>query len=306
MANITHVFVLMMENRSFDHLLAFSYIPGIPPPDPLWGMTPDALDRAPLDPPHEFENVRDQVAGDPPMSGFRAQPYWNVSGRGFTANHLPILTTLAGKYCLFDNWYSSLHGSTWPNRFFAHAASSGGLDNSPSAPTTIESETIDSLSFTFQNGTLFQRLEKANRRWRVYHDDYFPQVLSIKHMIDPFRIDTQKFRWVRRGRDETFINDLNHRYDVDYTFIEPNYGLTRGGFAHGNCQHPKGSMAAGEAFIQYVYEAIRNSPVWETSLLIITYDEHGGFFDHQEPRGAIVPGDDSRNQRRAAHPQGFA
>jgi phospholipase C len=304
-ADIKHVFVLAMENRSFDHLFAFSSGLELPPPEAQWGMTPDAPDRAPLDPPHDFEDVALQIGAQPPMSGFRQQSYWSVSRQGFAAGALPILTALAGDYFLFDTWFSSVPGPTWPNRFFLHAGSSAGLDNSPSAATTIESETVDSLSFSFPNGTLFRRLEDAGRTWRVYHDDLFPQVLAIKDMIDPFRLNTGKFSWLRAGEKEFFVDDLANDYGVDYTFIEPNYGLSTNGFENGNCQHPIGSMAAGEAFIKYVFESIRNSPVWPKSLLIITYDEHGGFFDHQTPPAAVPPGDGMQNQNRSAHPQNF-
>ena len=306
MADIKHVFVLMLENRSFDHLFAFSGRKGVPTPDPQWGMTADAPDRVALDPPHEFEDVAAQIGGNPPMSGFAQQSYWNVSRQGFAAGSLPVLRTLAEQYFLFDNWYSSLPGPTWPNRFFVHAGSSGGLDNSPSAATTIESETIDSLSFAFPGGTLYSSLEGAGRRWRVYHDDLFPQVLAIKDMIDPFRLNTDKFSWVRVGEKEFFVDDLANGYDIDYTFIEPNYGLASGGFANGNCQHPIGSMAAGETFIKYIYDAIRNSPIWPQSLLIVTYDEHGAFFDHQSPPAAIPPNNGTQNHDRAQHPQNFA
>ena len=306
MADIKHVFVLMLENRSFDHLFAFSGRSGVAPVDAGLGMTADAPDRAPLDPPHEFEDVAAQISGNPPMSGFAQQPYWNVSRQGFAAGTLPVLRTLAGQYFLFDNWYSSMPGPTWPNRFFVHAGSSGGLDNSPAAATTIESETIDSLSFSFPSGTLYTRLQQANRTWRVYHDDLFPQVLAIQDMIDPFRLNTGQFSWLRAGEKEFFVDDLADGFDVDYTFIEPNYGLATGGFQNGNCQHPIGSMAAGEAFIRYVYEAIRNSPVWPQSLLIITYDEHGAFFDHQNPPAAIAPNDGTQNHGRAENPQNFA
>jgi phospholipase C len=305
-ADIKHVFVLMLENRSFDHLFAFSGRNGVPPPDANWAMTADAPDRAPLDPPHEFEDVAAQIGGNPAMSGFAQQSYWNVSRQGFAGGALPVLRTLANQYFLFDNWYSSMPGPTWPNRFFVHAGSSGGLDNSPSAATTIESETVDSLSFSFPNGTLFTRLQQANRSWRVYHDDLFPQVLAIKDMIDPFRLNTGHFSWLRAGEKQFFVDDLAQGFDVDYTFIEPNYGLASGGFENGNCQHPTGSMAEGEALIQYVYESIRNSPVWPQSLLIITYDEHGAFFDHQEPPAAIAPDDGTQNHDRAENPRNFA
>ncbi|HEX3914879.1 MAG TPA: alkaline phosphatase family protein [Steroidobacteraceae bacterium] len=306
MADIKHVFVLMLENRSFDHLFAFAGLGGMAPPDPNWGMTDAAPDRAPLDPPHEFEDVAAQIGANPSMSGFAQQSYWAVSRQGFAAGALPVLRTLADEYCLFDNWYSSMPGPTWPNRFFVHAGTSGGLDNSPSAATTIESETVDSLSFSFPNGTLYTHLAAANRSWRVYHDDVFPQVLAIKEMVDPFRLNTARFSWVRAGESQFFADDLNNGYDVDYTFIEPNYGLAAGGFADGNCQHPVGSMAAGEAFIQYIYESIRNSAVWPQSMLVITYDEHGAFFDHQNPPAAIAPDDGTQNHERAEHPQNFA
>jgi phospholipase C len=306
MADIKHVFVLMLENRSFDHLFAFSGRSGVALPDAGFGMTADAPDRAPLDPPHEFEDVAAQIGGNPPMSGFAQQPYWNVSRQGFAAGALPVLRTLASQYFLFDNWYSSMPGPTWPNRFFVHTGSSGGLDNSPAAATTIESETLESLSFSFPSGTLYTCLQQANRTWRVYHDDLFPQVLAIKDMIDPFRMNTGQFSWLKVGEKQCFIDDLADGYDVDYTFIEPNYGLATGGFQNGNCQHPIGSMAAGEAFVQYVYEAIRNSPVWPQSLLIVTYDEHGAFFDRQSPPAAVPPNDGTQNHGRAENPQNFA
>jgi phospholipase C len=77
-------------------------------------------------------------------------------------------------------------------------------------------------------------------------------------------------------------------------FIEPNYGLLEPplfDFRCGNSQHPSDDVARGEALIKQVYEAIRQSPHWESSLLLITYDEHGGFFDHVVPPAAVPPGD---------------
>ncbi len=303
---IQHVFVLMMENRSFDHLLGLSGLPGVIAPDPFWGVRSGAPDRAPLDPPHEFEDVRAQIAGNPPNSGFHLQPYASVSLQGFGPSALPVLSTLAREYLLFDNWYASIPGPTWPNRFFVHAGTSGGLDNSPSDPECIECETIDSLGFTFQHGTLYQRLTAAGRRWRIYHADAFPQVLAIRHMIDPFRLKTDHFRWIGDAAASDFARDLNGGYDVDYTFIEPDYGLLEGGMAHGNSQHPTGSVAAGEAFMRAIYTALRASAIWTESLLFLTYDEHGGFFDRIYPPPATPPGDDDRNRMRAAQPAQFA
>jgi phospholipase C len=172
-------------------------------------MYGNAPDRAVSDPGHEFEDVSQQIAGSPPMSGFQSLPDWNITRQGLAVGDLPILRTLAKQYCLFDNWYSSLPGPTWPNRFFVHAGSSGGLDNSPSDATTIETETIDSLSFQFPNLTVYDHLAAAGHSWRVYHDDLFPQVLAIKGMIDPFRLNDDHFRWIRTSGAETFRNDLH-------------------------------------------------------------------------------------------------
>lgn len=303
---IRHIFVLAMENRSFDHLLAYSGLPGISAPDSAFGLTAGATDRPRLDPSHEYEDVAQQIAGDPPMSGFAQLPYAQVSLAAFPQGAVPMLRGLASEFLLFDNWFASIPGPTWPNRFFLHAGSSGGLDNSPSAVTSVSSETVDSLSFDFQHGTIFQQLQSSGRTWRVYHDDLFPQVLAIKHMIDPFRLNTSQFSWFQAPGTDCFNRDLHNDYQVDYTFLEPNYGLAGGDFSSSNCQHPLGSLQAGEAFIRYVYAAIRNSPIWPSSLLIITYDEHGGFFDHVAPPAATPPGDDARNHNRAEHPMDFA
>jgi phospholipase C len=77
---------------------------------------------------------------------------------------------------------------------------------------------------------------------------------------------------------------------VRYVHIEPSYGFLDK-FRYGSSQHPLASVRVGDNFIKTIYEAIRNSPVWESSLLIITWDEHGGFYDHVPPPPAVPPGD---------------
>lgn len=263
MADVAHVFVLVMENRSFDHLFGLSGINGVQPPGNSWPFSYGATDRLTEDPPHEFDDVAKQLAGTPPMSGFRDGKSAAIAMKGFRPADLPVIDQLARDFVLFDNWYSSMPGPTWPNRFFVHAASSGGLDNSPDPFSSAASVTIDSLGFDFENGTIFDRLDKHGKTWRVYHADAFPQVLAIKGLVGGF-FGTATFRAITPGSaDDLFKRDLNDKYDVAYTFIEPDYGLLSGDFANGNSQHPVGSMAAGESFIKYVYETIRNSKVWE-------------------------------------------
>ena len=306
MADIAHVFVLMMENRSFDHLLGLAGLDGVTPPPATWSFTAGAPDRLASDPPHEFDDVAAQLGGTPPMSGFGTGASASLAMRGFGPGTLPVIAQLAQEFVLFDNWYSSMPGPTWPNRFFAHAASSGGLDNSPGSLTSAASETVHNLGFSFENGTLFDSLAAAGKKWRVYHADAFPQVLAIRGLVGTF-FNGDTFRTISpKHADDAFAQDLHDNYDIDYTFIEPNYGLLSGNFSEGNSQHPVGSMSAGEQFIQYVYETIRNSPVWPRCVLLLTWDEHGGFFDHRVPPAAVPPGDANTNGARAARPRNFA
>ena len=304
MAPIEHVFVLMLENRSFDHFFGLSGRPGVPrPTDP--GFGPGAKDQSAADPPHEFNDVQSQVTGGT-MGGFPPD-----AKRAFTPDQIPVISQLADEFLLFDNWYSSLPGPTWPNRFFVHAASSGGLAASPRASDTFTSVTFPSAAFQFEHGTIYDRLTAAGKTWRVYHGDVHPQVLSLDGMVAK-SFDRKFFRPVlpdplNPGASD-FATDLaSGTYDIDYTFIEPNYAIEFAAqFVHGDSQHPRGFVSAGEKFIRSVYESIRNSSVWGKSALLILWDEHGGFYDHAPLQSAVPPGDRPLNAKRAgANPPVF-
>ena len=316
--------VLMMENRSFDHLfgglkatnaaidgLADKQYPNYP--DPLTEQQPpvyasfDADFAMPFDPPHEFCDVQKQLYGPDPteklcsnprvtpalMNGFlycgiKTSAADNVSGTGgrvmqcFLPSQVPCLTTLAQEFAMFNYWYSSLPGPTWPNRFFVHAATSGGLSDSPG--------TMDIVSgYSFKNGTIYQTLANAGKDWRIYHDG-LPQTSGIDSLrlayIDPF---TKNFREMKHFADDVAAGIL-----PEYTFIEPCYGgFLDTNFASGNSMHPQDDIRAGDALIKQVYETLRNSSYWQDTMLIITFDEHGGFFDHVPPPSAVPTGDDS-------------
>src|SRR5207248_2029329 len=249
---IQHVFVLMLENRSFDHLLGFSNLQGI---DAVTGQstTIEGLDTA-----------RD----------------WNLDPHGKKV-------TVSSP----DDWFSSMPGPTWPNRFFIHAASSAGLDHSPSTQTIASSILLN--GYTFDNGTIYDRLDDEGISWTIYKGDPFPQALVISGMT--VRLAEGRFRDF-----EDFAKHVrNPNYSTSYAFLEPDYH-SMADFVCGNSQHPKDDVTRGEALIKNVYEAIRNSPHWESSVLIITYDEHGGFYDHVPPPRTVAPGDkptDPENSR---------
>jgi phospholipase C len=308
---IEHIFVLMLENRSFDHMLGFSAIEGIDAvtgqPTRINGLTgsesnssvpvkPGADARMPTDPDHEFENVVTQLCGKGavyPPGG----PYPAINNSGFVTSYLasggadaqevmkcytpaqlPVLNALAREFVVCDNWFAPLPGPTWPNRMFVHAASSGGLDHSPSVAEIADWESLN--GFRFPNGTIFDRLNAKSIRRRLYGDDDFPLVAALKgiHLSD-----------IRHY--SLFAGDLQQPGYADrYIFIEPSYDVLNK-YRNGNSQHPLGDVTHGEALIKRTYEAIRNSPVWESSLLIITWDEHGGFYDHVRPGAAIPPAD---------------
>lgn len=319
----------MLENRAFDHMLGFAEITGTDAvtgtttaveglvgvrganTDPETGEVvvtsapADVLvDRADGDPAHEFADVVEQLCGhgaayDPSAgypavdnSGFVASYRARGSARPrnimrcFAPEQLPVLTTLAREFAVCDRWFSSMPGPTWPNRLFVHAASSGGLDDSPSEWDTASRYLFD--GYHFDNGTVFDRLDANGIDWEVVAGDEFPQVLALRGMI----------RNVIRGRladvDGFGRRLMDPGYQPRYVFIEPDYGDVLVGardFRGGNSQHPLADITDGERLIKTVYEAIRNSPHWEHSVLIITYDEHGGFYDHVPPPPAAPPED---------------
>ena len=312
---IEHIYVLMLENRSFDHMLGFSAITGIDAAtgestaihglngtesNSAKGVSYTVLRGAdnvlPADPPHEFPSVVEQLCGQgawyprggpyPPInnSGF-AESYAEGGGtdprdvmKCYTPDQLPVLTALAREFAVCDNWHASLPGPTWPNRIFVHAASSGGLDHSPTVAEIAEWEAISGLPMP--NGTIFDRLNSAGIRRRLYGGDDFPMVAALKgiHLTD-----------IRHY--SLFQSDLQQAGYADrYIFIEPAYDVLNK-YRLGDSQHPLGDVRRGEALIKDTYEAIRNSPVWNASVLIVTWDEHGGFYDHVPPGQAPPPAD---------------
>ena len=204
--------------------------------------------------------------------------------RSFSPSQLPVLTALAREFVVCDHWFSSMPGPTEPNRMFAHAATSGTWDRSPDPSEIISAQGTEPLheGFKFKHGTIFDLLRKAGVKYRIYADDSFPVVGELDD--------------VGERRDfEDFKEDLKDpHFDAGYVHIEPAYGVLP--FTEGNSQHPNypGGVAAGERFIKATYEAIRNSPVWKDSLLIITWDEHGGFYDHVTPGPAPRTGNRGR------------
>jgi phospholipase C len=344
---IRHIFVLMLENRSFDHIFGWSGITGtnpdgsaprtlvtVPPGTtntvgnltiPVGAKTP-ANTSLTADPGHEFEDVLQQLGGDGaalvagaypanlPMSGFAsnfttALHKWGIpnptvadyaqvmSGVGQSPAPSLVMHQLAKAYAVCDNWFASMPGPTWPNRFFAVAGSSGGLDASPTPGQLFASEYM--RGFTINTGNVFKRLEAANNSTRIYKDfdnQFADNPSTYAHL--GWQTITAGITGMRKkdiNKYRNFADDLKDFYPHQFTFIEPHYGslIVPGSYQGGSSQHPMDGLLGGERLIKSTYEAIRNSPLWDHSMLIVTYDETGGIFDHVVPP-ANVPAPDGQ------------
>jgi phospholipase C len=139
-------------------------------------------------------------------------------------------------------------------------------------------ETVD--GFRFQNGSIF---DVKDLSWRIYAGN---KIFTLAHALKGIHI------WDIR-RYAKFASDvIDPGYPAQFTWIEPNYGHVTTDYLKGNSQHPLDGVSGGEALIKATYHAIRNSPIWESSMFIITWDEHGGFYDHVAPPGdAVEPAD---------------
>src|SRR3984957_4725891 len=300
-ADIQHVVVLMLENRSFDCMLGRLY-----PQDPdylgltlneynncgsrgfgVWtdsGMSSMTACLPDPDPGELFADMNMQLFGSvtrpataPTMSGF-AQSYATQQGTGvfapsavmhyFTPDQVPVISTLAKAFGVCDQWYASAPCQTWPNRFFAHTGTCGGyVDNSK-------------FHIPFDQPSIFRSLSDHNRTWRVYFHAV-PQSILLRDIWLSAPLNFRLF--------SQFVVDAANGALPNYSFIEPRYFADLLNTRIPNDSHPPHDVAYGEQLIAAVYNPVRSSPCWKNTLLVITYDEHGGCYDHMPPPLAVPP-----------------
>lgn len=273
LAEIETIVVVMMENRSFDHYLGSAAFVENWPIEGLAGTetNPDLSNQdvgvfllenfEPEDPPHGWDACHAQ---------------WNMGANdGFVREHemnnpasahevmgyhvrtqLPVLYTLADHYTVCDRWFASVMGPTWPNRYFLHCASSNGQTGNSSEP-------------------LLDRIWSLLEDQGITHANYYSDVpWAWGAFLNPTA------SWTR-SLDE-FFDAAAAGTLPQYVVVDPNFGLLPGGEG-GNDDHPAHSIELGQIFLGSIYEALAQSPQWDRCLLVITYDEHGGFFDHVPP-----------------------
>jgi phospholipase C len=292
---IRNIVLLMIENRSFDQMLGAlaSQHDGL---DGIFGGAPPRTNRdaagkpyeqlrsadlqMALDPDHDNGPVLDQLADD--NGGFikdfvRKHPASTQAQRMqimgyYEFGFLPAMHTLGDTYLVCDRWFSSLPGPTWPNRFFALTGTSNGHVR---MPNSITDPYIQGF-FNQTQDTIFDRLNEANIEWLVYHyGRCCSWVLTHQRRLS----NLSRYRMM-----DSFFDDAAAGNLPPFVFIEPKYsGRDQ------NDDHPPHNIMKGEKLVADVYNALRTSPLWNETLLVVVFDEHGGFYDHVQPPATVPP-----------------
>lgn len=293
--NLKHIVVLMMENRSFDHMLGSlkavdGNIDGITGQMSNPDTNGNPVNPQPLaefqgqldpDPDHHFPAVDLQIFNRDPnrvpnMQGF-VNSYFNQRQDVahsqkimyyFKQADLPVLTTLALQFAVFNRWFASIPGPTICNRAFAHYGTSfGRVDMNPF-------DIIEPFK------SIYSRLINATPKHtaKVYYYDTTSSTMEVANLLQN---QPQLF-----GTYQQFLSDCDKGLLPDYSFVEPNFNdhETDSGEEVASDQHPDHDVQAGELLIAEVYMAIKRNPdMWASTALLVVYDEHGGIYDHVVP-----------------------
>jgi phospholipase C len=292
---IEHIVVLMLENRSFDHMLGYlsleagrTDVDGLRPglSNTYKGKTYRIrhLQRTaftkPEDPCHGGACIAEQVSGG--MGGFvsnyaksRPQaPHVDLVMGYYSGADLPTYDHLAHEFCVCDRWFSSVPGATWPNRLYAVAGRAAGSKDPKKVPI------YDLPSFA-------RRLDAANVSWRWYTHD----VATLRFSDGQYRLGhNSNFAYFDRKSilaPRNFVDDAAAGTLPSVSWIDPNfYDVSFIGPSGSNDDHPPSDVRAGQELILKTYSALVQSPNWGKTMLVVTYDEHGGFYDHLQPPAA--------------------
>ncbi len=268
---IDHIVVVMMENRSFDHFLGSlglvegradvdGLAPGMSNADDagvVYEPAPATVDCL-FDPPHGWSSSHGQFNGGLNDGFVREYAQDGAPEPGevmayMTREDLPVTYALADHYALCTAYFASVMGPTWPNRFYGHAGSSEGLTGN---------DLPEALGTT--RPTVWQKLDEIGVDWTYYYTDIPFLVLLPNHDLT-----------THGGFLEDFVDDCADGTLAPVSWLDPGFGM--------NDDHPPHHVGMGQEFLSIVYAALAASPLWERCLLVITYDEHGGFFDHVPP-----------------------
>ncbi|XVF42777.1 hypothetical protein PTKIN_Ptkin01aG0392000 [Pterospermum kingtungense] len=304
---IKTIVILVQENRSFDHMIGwfkslnpeingvngseFNHI-STSDPNSAKVFVKDDSEYVDPDPGHSIQAIYEQVFGKPwssddpnphhgpTMNGFAQNAESTQKGmaeavmKGFRPEAVPVYKELAQNFAICDRWFSSVPASTQPNRLFVHSATSHGATSN---------DTIKLIE-GFPQKTIFESLEESGFSFGIYYQ-YPPSTLFYRNLRKP----------------KYLINNF-HQFDLNFKkHCEegklPNYVVIEQRYFNllsipANDDHPSHDVSEGQKFVKEVYEALRASPQWKEMLLVITYDEHGGFYDHVPTPTTGVPSPD--------------
>uniref|UniRef100_A0A0D6R088 Uncharacterized protein n=1 Tax=Araucaria cunninghamii TaxID=56994 RepID=A0A0D6R088_ARACU len=299
---IKTIVILVMENRSFDHMLGWmkSLNPQI---DGVTGQewnpvsTSDSKSQRVFfkeesedvdpDPGHSFQAIREQIFGSndtsanpAPMNGF-VQQAAAMGGKmpetvmnGFRPEVVPVYNTLVSEFAVFDRWFASVPASTQPNRLYVHSATShGATSNIPKL-----------LAEGYPQKTIFDSIDESGLSFGIYYQN-IPATLFYKNL--------RKLKYVTKFHSYDLEFKLHAKQGKlpNYVVVEQRYMDTK--ILPANDDHPSHDVSEGQKFVKEVYEALRSSPQWNQTLFLITYDEHGGFYDHVPTPLSNVPSPDN-------------
>jgi len=335
---IKHIIAVMLENRSFDNICGWLYKPGVAPAQPsqfLPASSPQQFDglkstffnpvtrdyftnpSSPtypvfdkatatnipvLDPLEDILNVNVQLFGPEsdnpnpnpkfPNMGFVIDYAESIKDAGltnipveimepFSSDQLPVISHLAWNYAVCDAWFSSVPSDTWPNRCFFHAGTSNGNAVNGKIPNP----------FDWNARNIFNVLDDMGADWRVYHDTVLVPSLTLLMFPNLWPHALSRFSGFDRFKSDCSAGTL-----PQYSFLEPSF------LVNPNDEHPPHDVIAGEQFLYDIWQAVSKSPAWPETLLMITYDEHGGTYDHVFPPFNAKPPDN----KQAGPPYNFA
>jgi len=332
LARIDSIVVLMQENRSFDHVLGYLSHPdhGLPALQAASRAIPDGLTgnetnpprgsgvpirikaypnlvslpgiglipatAVPFGPHHEHEHVVRQV-NEGRMDGFAAdlaERFPHVDPQFFMSfyhgGHLPVFDALAARYGICDRWFCSHPGPTFPNRFCTLSGHTPIIENF---------ELDDPAIAYLQMATVFDVLRDNGVDWVYYEGD-----VGFIRMYDRYRLDNERVipfddpvdGFLRRAALGTL---------PPVTFIDPNFADVPPA-STANDDHAPADLARGQKLVKVIHDALVASPRWINgdagTLFVVTYDEHGGFYDHVPPPG--TPASTEPAPVALVHPQG--
>jgi phospholipase C len=275
------VVVVMMENRSFDTLLGWvpgangkqagvSYVDTGGQSHSTWPLAPDWQGCQYQDPFHTVPAVNAQF-DDGKIDGFlKTQPLGDQFPLGYyVAEDLPVLAALATGFTLFDAYFCSLLGPTWPNRFYQLSATTDvyetGLFPTDGQPRPSNLDLA-----------IFDRTTEAGLSSRYYSPGEPMTELYASKKYDSLTVPY-----------EQFLSDAKDAKLPNVAFVDPDYTAEAEWKGTSNDMHAYGSVKMGDAFLAEVYNAIRTSPQWDRTVLVINFDEHGGFYDTVVPPTCI-------------------